>query len=184
MTPNMSDRLDSIIQAMSDVILPAIDSQQSLAREQAGLVMAHLNMIRAQLPLVDSFEHVELNAAKALASSLIPLARGGAQTSATRAQLEALMQQSAATTSVDRQTSLAALNAAMEDLVRHSRVDGEAGAAAHIAAQVLIATQQSAQRNRIWFNGSGFDAQQDELPLRRTLLSDGAGEGGATGDVV
>lgn len=113
MTPTIADRLDSMIQAMTDIMLPAVDPGEILAREQAGLVIAHLRMIQTQLPLADRFETVELDAAIALGRDLLPLAKGGALTVAVRDRLAVLLDGARAATAEERHRSLCDINAAM-----------------------------------------------------------------------
>lgn len=168
MTPTIIDRIDSMIQAMAEVVIPAIDGSEYLARDQAGLVVAHLNMIRAQLPLADAFEQVELDAALALGRALVPLAAGGDKTMRARDRLANLL--GADGLAGSRQDRCQSLNAAAEHLVRSSRIDGTPQAVSGIAAAVLQFGLAASWRDRVWFNGSGFDAEQQFLPDRTTIV--------------
>ena len=51
MTPTIDDRLASIVRALTEVILPHLPPEASLAQEQAHLAIGHLQIIRAQAAL-------------------------------------------------------------------------------------------------------------------------------------
>ena len=55
-----SFQLQTVIKAMTDVILPAVDPNNKLAQEQAGLVIAILNLIAQRMPLIYRYEGEEL----------------------------------------------------------------------------------------------------------------------------
>ena len=55
MTPDIDVRLQSVIKAIEQVILPALDPHNPLAREQAALAIGHLHMIRGQLPYMADY---------------------------------------------------------------------------------------------------------------------------------
>ena len=73
MTPCVDDRLDSIIRALSTIILPSLPDSASLAKEQAELIVGHLQILQSQLDQIPGFEQEELEDAITLANALVPL---------------------------------------------------------------------------------------------------------------
>jgi hypothetical protein len=67
--------LQTIVKAMSDVILPAVDPNNKLAQEQARLVIGMLNLVSSRLPLMYRYDRDELSRFLALASTLQSLAK-------------------------------------------------------------------------------------------------------------
>lgn len=48
MIPSTELRLQTMMRAMTESILPALDPKDSLAQEQAGLMMGHINALLQQ----------------------------------------------------------------------------------------------------------------------------------------
>ncbi len=65
MIPDFDVRMASIVKALEDNIIPAIAPDRPLAREQAGLAIAHLNILRDQWAYAES--HADLCLADTLA---------------------------------------------------------------------------------------------------------------------
>ncbi len=178
MTPSIAFRIDSMMQALSDIVLPAIGTDKNLAREQAQLVMAHLMLIRGQLDRAVDYDRMELLAATALADRLLPLAQGGPRISgaaqATRSVLGEIGEIE------DRQDAIRRINQAMEDLMRASRVDGDTASQAAISSAVFAHAKEHSLRNRVWFGANNFDADRASLPdiasLFKTSFKTGKGE--------
>ncbi len=172
MTPSIPDRFDSMVQTLADIVIPAIDADNDLAREQAQLVIAHLTMIKSQLPYADRFDREELEDAITLAEKMLQLAKGG---DVTRAAADALGQAVKAANPLDpitRCEANRAVNAASEDLVRAVRIDGAGDAASRIAQIVIEDANRKVMRDRIWFQDSGFDAERASLPGLGSLFSE------------
>lgn len=70
MIPSIDDRLASMIRALTEVILPHLPPEASLAQEQAQLCIGHLHILRAQIDAAPAFEREELADAVALARAL------------------------------------------------------------------------------------------------------------------
>ena len=69
-------QIQSVLKAMTDVILPALDPQNQLAQEQVRLCMGLLSVLRQQLPLQFKFDLDELKRQIALTERLLELAGG------------------------------------------------------------------------------------------------------------
>jgi hypothetical protein len=114
MRPNI--QITSVIKAMTDVVLPAIDPANKLAIEQSQLILGILNLLASQLPVQFRFDRDELSrlcqyAHKLGAISVSDTHAGGA--------LAALGASSAAAASVLEQCQLDP--AELTSSVRHMR---------------------------------------------------------------
>ena len=174
MTPSISDRIDSLIHTLTDVVLPAIDAEKSLERDQAQLVIAHLKLIRTQLPQAAIFDELELAAAIALGRKLLTLCEGGPKlTQAAKALQDVL----ASPDPADRQDAIRRVNAANEYLVRASRIDGKPASVQAIRTAALANGKAQTLRDRIFFADSGFDADRGDLPDMATYFMEQARNG-------
>ena len=59
MVPTITARLRTMMKAMQEVVLPAVDPHHSIAQEQAKLVLGSLNLILQQIDFAHAFEVVE-----------------------------------------------------------------------------------------------------------------------------
>jgi hypothetical protein len=155
MTPNVDDRVASVIRALGEIVLPALPASASLAREQTQLVIGHLAILRAQLDRAPEFERDEAAAVRALAEQLAR-AEGGA---ATRAACDALRAAVTATTASAPREAAAELRARIDALVRASARDGSQRGHAEVLRAVHAHEVSRARADRAWFAPMGFDAE-------------------------
>lgn len=153
MTPNVDERLASVIRALTEVILPHLPPEASLAQEQVHLAVGHLQILRTQLDAVPGYEREELDDAIAIAEALNVVA-GGAQTTAARADLQT-MAKAADGSDVRRQRQ--AIHNAVDALVRAVAADGNSEARAAATRIILEHEQVRTQKDRQWFAPFGFD---------------------------
>lgn len=168
MTPSFSYRIDSMIQAMTDIVLPAIDGEKSLAIEQAQLVMAHLGLMKTQLPLASKFDELELQACQSLANELLELSSQHPEVADAHQQLHLATNSPAG--GIELQHEIRAINGALENLVRAIRADSTRELIDATSTAVLNHTRQQSLRNRIWFASNGFDANAANLPPSDSLF--------------
>lgn len=152
MIPNVDDRLASVIRALSEVVLPHLPPEASLAQEQVQLAVGHLQILRAQLDALPGFEREELSDARALGAALVAC-EGGAETGAAVASLQAAV----AAQGDDGRALLKAINEAIEALVRAVAVDGGATTRTQLSATILKHEHARAQKDRQWYAPFGFD---------------------------
>src|SRR3546814_11904766 len=86
MTPSVDERFASVIRALTEVVLPHLPADASLAQEQVHLSVGHLQILRAQFDETPAFEREELGDAIVLAGALTDAIEGG---QATRAAIAA-----------------------------------------------------------------------------------------------
>jgi hypothetical protein len=157
MIPSADDRLSSMLRAMQEVILPALPAQESLAVEQAHLLLGHIALLREQLDRLSQYEQVEAASLVDLASKLVERAQGGAQTMAQVGALEAVLARQVPQEPCARRAFTEALSIAIEGLIEASGEDGSAAFLAVSTACVLNCGNSISQRDRSWFKSTGFE---------------------------
>ncbi|MET0547377.1 MAG: hypothetical protein ABWZ40_13830 [Caulobacterales bacterium] len=152
MTPSIEHRLDSVIRALSDIILPALPASANLATEQTRLAIGHLKILKAQIPLVHDFEEDETRDARALGEALLAAAQGGPVTQKAVSALRELMAVSACGSEI---------NAGVVALLDAGAVDGESAFQRQSVAITIEHEAARALKDRKWFAPMGFDAEMN-----------------------
>ena len=160
MIPSLELRLRSMMRAVTEVILPAIDQNNSLAQEQGRLLVGHLHAMLLQLPYAARLERVEHEATGALAQRLIAASRGGPVTTAATARLNAALLRG------DR----IELSQAIERLIVDSAEDSAPQFMQDTERLVLAEAKATTLRGRTWFKPMGFDAEPESLTDVASLL--------------
>lgn len=144
MNPSTELRLKSMMRAVSENIMPAIDPANSIAQEQAGLLLGHINALIQQQGKEPEIDQQELEALQKLGSALLSSAEGGEQTMQCITNLKQAMEGSCVTT----------LSLAVENLI----IAQDASEAFKSAAwqPVLDYSGDAAARGREWFKPMGF----------------------------
>jgi hypothetical protein len=161
MQPSIALRLENVLKALREVVLPAIDPADALAREQAQLALGHLALIAEQWPRAREFDQQSLAGLGALAELLAASAAGGARTEQAAAALR---------TELGRPAAVAKLGAAVDRLIEAAFADGSADFRALLDEAVLEHAARQAWRERVWFQGTGLDVDRGELPPIATLF--------------
>jgi hypothetical protein len=154
MIPNVDDRLASIIRALTEVVLPHLPPEASLAQEQVHLSIGHLQILRAQIDLVPAFERGELDDVLALAQDLGSSVTGGG---ATQSALAGLASATKAADGSDVRGQYKAITKAIEALVRTVSSDGDMAGKAALDKAILRHEAARTQKDREWFAPFGFD---------------------------
>ena len=157
MTPTVDERLASIVRSLTEVILPHLPPEASLAQEQVQLSIGHLQILRAQLDAMPAYEREELADAVKIGNGLRESVSGGAATTAALAGLAAAVK-AADGSDVRGQTS--AINKAVDALVKAVSSDGGAGAKAALSAIILAHEAARVEKDRRWFLPFGFDTME------------------------
>ena len=71
MTPSTDERIASVIRSLTEVILPHLPADASLAQEQCQLAIGHLQILRLQIDGIQDFEAEELADTRVLAWSQV-----------------------------------------------------------------------------------------------------------------
>ena len=154
MNPSIELRIRTMIRALTEIIMPAVDKDNSLAQEQAGLLVGHLNVLLEHQGREEMICEVEHSALKRLANALIDASDGGNVTKAATSRLQALADDSDTNT----------LSQAIEALIIDAGIDGSASFKNVCDNLVIEHAREETLRARIWFKGMGFDHNPAVLP--------------------
>lgn len=154
MTPSIDDRLASVIRALTEVVLPHLPPEASLAQEQAQLAIGHLQILRAQIDLAPDFEREETDDYVRLATALSTAVSGGPDTRAATDGLAAAI----ADTGRHARERRRAVNGAIEVLIDAVRSDGDEGSCARLTSLILEHEHARTQKDRLWCVPFGFDS--------------------------
>ncbi|MGE0484391.1 MAG: hypothetical protein AB7Q81_09655 [Gammaproteobacteria bacterium] len=171
MMPSIELRLATMQRALREVILPAIDRDNPLAREQAQLLVAHLDLIGLQWRDAQACEAAAARAMTTLAARLLAEVTGGAQTDAALTALADVLARCETAGMVPTATR-ATLAAAIDTLVGAVYADGDAAARTGMADAILAHAAREARRDRAWFAANGMDPERASLPDLATLRAD------------
>lgn len=161
MIPSIDDRLDSIVRALQEVILPALDAHQSLAIEQAHLSLAHIGIIRQQLDDAPRFELDEAETVLALARDLLGAADGGAATLSAAKALRAAVDAATLDSPAAVRGATYEIGSAIEGLIHASHEDASNAFRTASLEQVLASGRKSALANRRWNLAAGFEPPEE-----------------------
>ncbi len=154
MTPTTDERIASIIRALTEVVLPHLPPEASLAQEQVHLSIGHLQILKAQFDAIPAFEREELDDARALGLALADAMAGGEQTVAAAGGLRAAV---SATETSDVRGQAGAINKAVDALVRAVSRDGTSNAKVNLSGIILAFERARVMKDRRWFLPFGFD---------------------------
>ena len=163
-------QLQSMIKAMSDIVLPAVDADNRLAQEQARLVIATLNLVAKRLPIAYRYDRDELERYVSLSQDLLA-AVGTTAAGAAVAQLQALsasgadVLERARAEPAELETTVFALRAAVGELIQETRAAADPRCQAAVRSLVLAAAKQELDRERALVVDIGFEADPQDLPV-------------------
>ena len=164
MNPGFDVRLTSMHRAMATIIIPAIDPENQLAKEQAALMLGHIAILAAQWDKVDDYSRLCLGDILEVARGLT--ARGGTATSEAASHLQSL----AKNPDGRAEQAYHAIGGALEALVRAADIDGDEAFRRVLHKQVLLHANRQAARDRAWYVACGFDVNTADLPSLDELV--------------
>ena len=171
MMPSIELRLQTMVKAMADVILPALAPENALAREQAQLLMAQLGMIAKHWRKAAEYDALGRREIAALAERLRALAAGGAETRTAADALAALLRRREARPAGAVDEDRAAIANAIDTLIRASGIDGDEAFRRASSKAILEYSALQAWRDRVWFAGCGMDPERARLPEIDDMLA-------------
>lgn len=164
MTPTLDTRLKSIVSAMEDIIIPAIDPKDSLPLQQASLIVGHVRMILEQLPFTANFEWLCLEDMAVTARAVLVLP--GLESQSDKAKELARILDERTGVAADRYT---AIGRALEAMIEAAQQSGNIDLLEQVAEPVLAFGERQTLRERVWFSATGFDPMRSELPAIEAL---------------
>ena len=162
-------QLQSMIKAMNDIVLPAVDIDNRLAQEQAHLVIATLQLVANRLPIAYRYDRDELERYVGLSRDLLA-AVGGTVGAAAVAPLQALVDSGADVLARARaepselESTVFALRAGVGELIQDTRAGRDPRAQAAVRSLVLSAAKQELERERALVVDIGFEADPLDMP--------------------
>jgi hypothetical protein len=167
-TPSIDIRLASMVRAMTNVIGPAIEPGNSLAQEQARLMVGQLNMIATQWRRVFPYANLCLDDLCQTVKQLQPA--GGPATMAAAAALTRVLE---TRNTVDPEKQYQEASRALEALVRAVATDGDEKFGRAFEQTALQFGLRQSGRDLAWFAMSGFDIDADSRPSIDEMLNPG-----------
>lgn len=155
MNPSVDDRMNSVLRALQTVVLPALPSEASLAREQVMIAMGHLQILQAQRDATPDYEAEELADIRTMAEQIVAAEGSDIACISARDAVHQAMRSS------DQHPRVAAeaIREAIDGLLIAA---GGAGTEAYhqkLSHIILPQAQLRARKDRGWFAPMGFDIE-------------------------
>jgi hypothetical protein len=159
MTPSIEIRIQSIINGLEGVIFPAVNPDESLAVEQKGMIIAQLQLILRQLPVVDQYHCLCRDDMLGTARKMILGPAGGKATRAACRDVETCL----AVSHANPRDAFNQTGQAVNALLAAVGVDGDAAYRTQVSALMLGLADRQLWRERVWCADLGFDPYPDDL---------------------
>ena len=171
-------QIKSILKAMNDVVLPAVDPDNKLAQEQVRLCMGLLGLMARQLPLQFRFDCDELARLTAFAAELqrITNAGGGERTREAIADLTArsakasVLLERAKVSPADIEQSVRSMREATGTLISSVFRDGDETLQDRVQKATLAMSKEQLLRERAWVITQGWEPDPKAVPPIEELL--------------
>lgn len=173
-------QIKSVIKAMNDVVLPAVDPQNKLAQEQVRLCMGLLGLMARQLPLQFRFDCEELARLCAYSDELQRIASDGRQTEAAIADLKQKTLSASATleratvSPHDVEQAVRSLREATGSLVSSVFRDSDSAVQDRVQRATLAMSKEQLLRDRAWVITQGWEPDPKSVPPIEQLLGIGS----------
>lgn len=172
MLPNIDLRIQNMIKALEQVILPALPRDQRLARDQAMLVTGHLRMIGAQWKCALDYERGALDQLVALAELLRDQA-GESLGKRLTAMLE--LARDCDRAQIDEiERTCTELGKVVDEIILGG--PGHRPLSREVADAILDYSLRHARRERVWFQGNGLDPDRASLPTIEAMMASEASQ--------
>lgn len=169
-------QIPSLIKALTDVVLPAVDPANRLAQEQGQLIVGMLHLMAQRLPLQYRYDRHELQHFLALADQLsaqaagLPEAREALTALADAAARGRATLAAAGIEPVQLEAANLALRAATGAVVSSTATAADEVAVRAIGAAVLAHAEAMLLRERAWVAPQGWEGPGSGLPALETLI--------------
>ena len=158
MIPSTDECLASVVRALTDVVMPSLPAEAGLAREQVELSLGHLQIVRAQLDSIASYEAEELADARILGEALNGCEGGPETANASAILSDTFAKRAGAKGPADIRTARIAIHDAIAALVKAVAADGDAATRSRISRLILDHETRRVAKDRAWFAPFGFDS--------------------------
>lgn len=170
-------QIPTLIKAMTDVVLPALDPSNKLAQEQAQLIIGSLHLIAQRLPLQYRYDRHELGSFLALAGTLENLSGESQELSAAMHALGAgvasgsdVLARAGAEPSELEAANLV-LRQALGAVVQAAATLRDDARRQAIESAVMAHAQDLLLRERAWLAMQGWEGKDAALPPVESLIA-------------
>lgn len=164
MQPSFDLRLRTMIKALSETVLPAIDSSNKAALEQTNIVIGSLELLREQVDFAHWFEVVDAKGMAAMVDTLVAIT---ALPSAAKAREVAAQTLAVAERYDIRLSTLRDANRELRDvistLIEEAFALDDEGVRKQVQQVVLERSEAQISRERAFVAGTHFDVFPDTL---------------------
>ena len=169
-------QIQTVIKALKDVILPAVDPGNKLALEQGHLAIGHLTIVLHSLPLMYHYDRDELSRFLTLGATLQQQATGlpggervrGALADAMAAGADILEKTKAAPHDLEAANFL--LREKIGAMITALYAASDAATLSGVATAVLAHAQEQLLRERALLISQGWEADPKSIPAIETLI--------------
>jgi hypothetical protein len=170
-------QIQTIIKAMMEDVIPALDQTNQLAMQSAQLTIGTLMLISQHLPLQYRYDCDELQRLLALAETLRAQAKRGDKTGAALSALQLAGQtgqdvlQRARAEPGEILAAIRELRAAAAEMVRAVYAEGAEASQTAVGKAVLGMSREQLLRDRSWLLMQGWEPDPKSIPAIDTLLA-------------
>ena len=172
-------QIPTLIKALTDIVLPAVDPNNKLAQEQAQLIIGSLHLMAQRLPLQVRYDRRDIQSFIELseqlrekAGSAPELATVGAALATITASTRNLLQQPGIEPG-DLESANLALRSAVGRFVEAASALNTDSIRAAIEAAVMSHAQELLLRERAWLVAQGWEGKEPNLPAIESLIGNG-----------
>ena len=159
MVPTHALRFQSMLRAITEVVIPAIDPAQKLALDQAYIIAGNLRLLLEQAGRTEDYDRAELADFRQLGQQLCGLL----------GDPDPLFDEALAEGSRDRAAQLRRTKLAVDGLIKAALADPALCKTA--GSLVLEQSSRQLRRDRVWFAGAGFELDRQALPSLDDVLA-------------
>ncbi|MES2681999.1 MAG: hypothetical protein V4650_00630 [Pseudomonadota bacterium] len=163
-------QIQSMLKALNDVVLPALDPANKLAQEQARLVMGMLALMSQQLPLQFRFDCDELTRLIGFCRELEAAAGVEATTLSGRAAAASAVLARAKADPAEVQQAVKQLRAVTSEVVARAFSVSDTALQDRVQRLVLALAAEQNPRDRAWFAAQNWEPDPRALQPIETLL--------------
>lgn len=170
-------QIPTLIKALTDVVLPAVDPNNKLAQEQAQLVIGSLHLIAQRLPLQARYDRHELGSFLELGNQLEREAAGSPELTAAFASLatsaakgRGLLARAGADPAEIEAANLA-LRESIGLVVQAAATLSHASQRKAIESAVMAHAKEMLLRERAWLALQGWEGKDSSLPAVESLIA-------------
>jgi hypothetical protein len=170
-------QIKSVLKAMTDVVLPALDPANQLAQEQIRLCMGLLDLLSRQMPLQFRFDCDELARLQAMGEQLLPLADSQAVDARTLEALGEAVRVSgdvlarAKADPAEVVEAVRTLRAATGAVVQQACAAGMPSDTRRLERIVLDSSREQLLRDRTWLLAQGWESDPTSFAPIETLIA-------------